>query len=185
MVEDFLADATRRMDQAVEHLRHELTSMRTGRASPALVEDLSVSYYGQPTPLKQIAGISVPEARLLVIQPWDNAALPDIEKAILQSEIGITPSNDGSLIRLPIPPLSEDRRRDLVRLVHRRGEDSRVAVRNVRRDVHDHLRALGRTKEVSEDELHRSEQQLQDITDAHIKLIDDIGVSKEEEVMTV
>ena len=185
MVEDFLADATRRMDQAVEHLRHELTSMRTGRASPALVEDLSVAYYGQPTPLKQIAGISVPEARLLVIQPWDKAALPDIEKAILQSEIGITPSNDGSLIRLPIPPLNEDRRRDLVRLVHQRGENARVAVRNVRRDVHDHLRELVRTKDASEDELHRSEQRLQDITDAHTKSIDAIGAAKEEEVMTV
>ena len=185
MVEDFLADATRRMDQAVEHLRHELTSMRTGRASPALVEDLSVAYYGQPTPLKQIAGISVPDARMLVIQPWDKAALPDIEKAILQSEIGITPSNDGSLIRLPIPPLSEDRRRDLVRLVHQRGENARVAVRNVRRDVHDHLREMVRTKDLSEDELHRSEKRLQDITDAHTKSIDAMGVAKEEEVMTV
>ena len=123
MIDTFLQDGEQRMGQAVDHLRHELAGIRTGYASPTLLEELSVDYYGQSTPLKQIAGISAPEARLLVVQPWDQAALPDIEKAIIASDLGITPSNDGRVIHLPIPPLSEDRRRDLVRIVRQRAED--------------------------------------------------------------
>ena len=185
MIDEFLLDGERRMDQAVAHLRHELAGIRTGRASPALIQDLSVPYYGQPTPLKQIAGISAPEARLLVIQPWDKAALPDIERALLASDLGITPSNDGNVIHLPIPQLSEDRRRDLVRIVRQRAEDSKVAVRNVRRDVHDDLRELVREREASQDDLRRSESNLQDITDEHVAAIDEVSRQKEAEVMQV
>ena len=185
MIDEFLLDGERRMGQAVVHLRHELAGIRTGRASPALIEDLSVPYYGQPTPLKQIAGISAPEARLLVVQPWDKAALPDIERALITSDLGITPSNDGNVIHLPIPQLSEDRRRDLVRIVRQRAEDSKVAVRNVRRDVHDDLRDLVREKEASQDDLHRSESRLQDVTDKYVAAIDDLSRQKEAEVMQV
>lgn len=185
LIDECLADAERRMKQAVAHLEHALDATRTGRASPALIENLSVEYYGQPTPLKQIAGISAPEARLLMIQPWDKAAVPDIERAILKSDLGITPSNDGAVIHLPIPPLSEDRRRDLVKIVRGQVEDARVAVRNVRRDVHDDLRELLREKEASEDDVHRGEQRLQDITDTSITAIDSAGERKETEVMTV
>ena len=185
LIDEFLDDATHRMRQAVAHLEQELQATRTGRASPALVENLSVEYYGQPTTLKQIAGISVPEVRLLVIQPWDKSAIPDIERAILKSDLGITPSNDGAVIHLPIPPLSEDRRRDLVKIVRSRVEDARVAVRNIRRDVHDDLRDLSRQKEASEDEVHRGGQQLQQLTDRNIAAVDAAGERKESEVMTV
>ena len=185
MIDDLLADADRRMGQAAAHLRHELLGLRTGHASPAFVENLSVDYYGQPTALKQLAGISAPEVRLLVIQPWDRASLPDIERAIIKSDLGITPSNDGNVIHLPIPPLSEDRRRDLVRIVRQRVEDSRVAVRNVRRDVHDRLRALLKEKATSEDAEKRGEQRLQTLTDEHIATIDQLGEAKEAEVMEI
>ncbi len=185
MIDDFLQDGERRMSQAVEHLRRELAGIRTGRASPALVENLSVQYYGQPTALKQIAGISAPETRLLVIQPWDKAAVPDIERAIIASDLGVTPSNDGVVIHLPMPPLSEDRRRDLVRIVRQRAEDSRVAVRNVRRDVHDGLRELVREKEASQDDLRRAESRLQNVTDRHVAAIQGVTEQKEAEVMQV
>ncbi|MBM4436815.1 MAG: ribosome recycling factor [Actinobacteria bacterium] len=185
MVDKYIGDAAARMDQAVQHLKHTLKITRTGRASPALVEDLEVAYYGQPTPLKQIAAISVPDARTLAIQPWDKAALPDIEKAILKSDLGITPSHDGAMIHLPLPPLSEDRRRDLVKLVHRHCEDGRVAVRNVRRDAHEHLRGLVKQKHVSEDDVRRAEHKLQSITDAHIKNIDSLSTAKEREILQV
>lgn len=185
MIDEFLTDCDRRMDQAVDHLRRELTSIRTGRASPLLIEDLSIDYYGQPTPLKQIAGVSAPEARLLLIQPWDKGALSDIEKAIVASDLGITPSNDGNVIHLPIPQLSEDRRRDIVRLVKQRTEDARVAVRNIRRDIHDDLRELVAEKEASEDEFRRSEGSLQQATDKHVEALDALGQQKEAEVMQV
>ena len=173
------------MHQAAEHLKQDLVGLRTGRAAPALVENLEVEYYGQPTLLKQIAGISAPEVRLLVIQPWDKAALPDIERSIIKSDLGVTPSNDGNVIHLPIPPLSEDRRRDLVRIVRRRVEEARVAVRNVRRSVHEDLRQLLKEKETSEDGFRRAQQRLQAITDEHVQTIDEVGAAKEEEVMQV
>jgi len=185
MIDQFLADGDRRMDQAVEHLRRELTGIRTGRASPLLIEDLNIDYYGQPTPLKRIAGISAPEAHLLLIQPWDKGALPDIEKAIVASDLGINPSNDGNVIHVPIPQLSEDRRQDLGRLVKQRTEDARVAVRNIRRDVHGDLRELVNEKEASEDEFHRSEENLQKATDSHVEAIGKLGQQKEAEVMQV
>ncbi len=152
MIGETLADAEERMGKAVEALRRELVTIRTGRASPGLVEHLRVDYYGTPTPLRQLASISVPEARLLTIQPWDKGAMESIEKTILKSDLGLNPSNDGTIIRLVIPQLTEERRKELVRVVHKKVEDGRVAIRNVRRDAHEMLRDLMREKEISEDE---------------------------------
>lgn len=185
MVQEQLNDAKTRMQRAIEALRHELASVRTGRASPGLVEHLRVDYYGAPTPLNQLATISTPDARLIVIQPYDRGAMGGIEKAILKSDLGLTPSNDGTVIRLSIPPLTEDRRRELAKHVRKRVEDARVAVRNVRRDVHDHMRKLEHEHTISQDELHRSETELQKLTDEQIKEVDKVGEAKEQELLTV
>ncbi|MBI4199658.1 MAG: ribosome recycling factor [Chloroflexi bacterium] len=173
------------MQKAVEALRRELTTLRTGRANPALVENLNVDYYGVPTPLKQLAAISVPEARLLLIQPWDRQVLPAIERAILKSALGLNPGNDGTVIRLPIPPMTEERRRDLVRIVKKYVEDGRVAVRNVRRDVLEKLRALERGKELAQDDHRRADGQLQKLTDAFIGQMGRLGDAKEAEILEV
>lgn len=184
-VQSLLSDGEVRMKKAVEVLGRELATVRTGRANPALVEDLEVDYYGTATPLKQLASIAAPEARLLVIQPWDKGTLSAVQKAILQSDVGITPDNDGTVIRLRLPALTEDRRRELVRLVRRRVEESRVAVRNVRRDVLEKLRAGEHNKELSEDELHRAQERLQKLTDGFIAQLDHLGEEKEHEVLEV
>lgn len=173
------------MQKAVEALRHELATVRTGRASVGLVEHLRVDYYGTPTPLNQLATISVPDARLIVIQPYDRGGLGAIEKAILKSDLGLTPSNDGAVIRLSIPPLTEERRRDLVKHVRKRVEEARVAIRNIRRDVHDQMRKLEHEHEISQDELHRSENELQKLTDEKIKEVDRVGEEKEQELLSV
>jgi ribosome recycling factor len=183
MVQEQIGDAKTRMHKAVEALQAELATVRSGRASPGLVEHLKVEYYGTPTPLMQIATITAPDARLIVITPYDRTGLGAIEKAILKSDLGLTPSNDGSLIRLNIPPLTDDRRRDLVKHVHKRVEEARVAVRNVRRDAHDHMRKLEREHTISQDELHRSETELQKVTDEQIKEVDAIGHDKEQELL--
>jgi ribosome recycling factor len=180
-----LADADNRMKKAVEVLRRELATLRTGRASPALVENLMVDYYGVPTPLGQLATISVPEARLIIIQPWDRQALPMIEKGILKSDLGLNPVNDGRVIRVPIPPLTEERRRELVRILKKRVEEGKVAVRNVRRDALDQLREMERGKAISQDENRRAQEQLQRVTDAHIAQIDQLSSAKEAEIMQV
>lgn len=185
MAEKQLKDAEHRMAGAIEALEHELATIRTGRASGGLVEGLKVDYYGTPTPLNQLANISVPDARLIVIQPYDRGAMGSVEKAILKSDLGLTPSNDGTVIRLAIPPLTEERRKELAKHVRARVEDARVAVRNVRRDVHDHLRKMEHDSEISQDELHRAENELQKVTDEHIKLIDQVGEEKEQELLTV
>ncbi|MBI1885307.1 MAG: ribosome recycling factor [Chloroflexi bacterium] len=185
MIDDALADAKQRMVKAVEALRRELATIRTGRASPGLVEGLKADYYGTPTPLKQIASISTPEARLIVIQPWDKQSISAIEKAIQKSDLGLTPANDGNVIRLTIPQLTEDRRKELAKLVRRRVEEGRVAVRNVRRDDHEELRALQRDHKISEDDLHRAEHELQKLTDEFIKEIDKVGEEKEAELLAV
>lgn len=185
MIEDALRQAKGRMHKAVEALHHDLATVRTGRASPALVENLRVDYYGVPTPLKQMATITTPEARLIVIQPWDRTAMSTIEKAILRSDLGLTPSNDGSVIRLVLPQLTEERRRELARLVRKRIEEGRVAVRNVRRDAHEELRRLQRQHEISEDDLHRAEQELQKVTDRAIEEIDQLGEEKEAEILSI
>jgi ribosome recycling factor len=173
------------MQKAVESLKADLAGVRTGRASPGLVEHLKVDYYGTPTPLNQLATISAPDAKLLVIQPYDRAAIGTVEKAILKSDLGLTPSNDGSLIRLSIPPLTEERRKELARHVRKRVEEARVAVRNVRRDIHEHMRRLEHDHAISQDELHRSETELQKLTDEQIKETDRIGEEKEQELLAI
>ncbi len=185
MIDDALLDATERMEKAAEALRRDLATIRTGRASPALVEHLKVDYYGTPTPLNQLATISTPEARLIVVQPWDRGSIGAVEKAILKSDIGLNPSNDGTLIRLAIPQLTEERRRDIAKQVRKRVEDARVEVRNIRRDCHDHIRRLEHEHEISQDDMHRAETDLQKLTDDHVKEIDKVGHEKEEEVLAV
>jgi ribosome recycling factor len=178
-------DANRRMAQAVEHLKRELNSVRTGRATPALVESVLVDYYGTPTPMNQLSTITAPEAQLLVIQPWDRQAIRDIEKAILKSSLGLNPSNDGIIIRVPIPPLSQERRQDLVKSLGRIVEESRVAVRNVRRDAVDKVRTMERGKQASQDESKRAQDQLQKITDNHIASIEQVWSAKTADLMRV
>jgi ribosome recycling factor len=185
MIDETLADAEERMGKAIEALRRELATVRTGRASPALVEHLRVDYYGTPTPLKQLATITVPEARLLTIQPWDKGALGAIEKAIQKSDLGLNPGNDGNLIRLVIPQLTEDRRKEMVKIVHKKVEDGRVAIRNIRRDAHEMLRDLQREKEISEDDEHRAQEQLQKVTDRFVTEADHVGQEKEHELLEV
>lgn len=184
-IDDFLADAKRRMDRSIEATHQEFNSIRTGRASPALLDRIVIDYYGTPTPLKSIASISAPEPRLLVIQPFDPGAMKGIERAIQESDLGLTPSNDGKVIRLPIPSLTEERRKELVKVVRRVAEDGKVAVRNVRRDVMQHLKDLVVNGEVGDDEERRAEQQVQKITDEHTKSIDDLLRAKEAEIMEV
>jgi ribosome recycling factor len=181
-IDDLMADAQRRMDGAIEATRNEFHSVRTGRASAALLDRISIDYYGTRTPLKQLATINVPEPRMLTVQPFDPSALSAIEKAIQESDLGLNPSNDGKLIRLPIPQLTEDRRKELVKLVKQMAEDGRVAVRNVRRDVIHHLKELD---EIGADEEHRAEEQVQKLTDGHVKQIDDLLKGKEAEIMEV
>ena len=185
MVDDLFGDAERRMQKAVEALKQDITSIRTGRASSALIERITVDYYGTPTPINQVASISIPEARLLVIQPWDRKMLIDIEKAIQKSDLGINPNNDGQVIRLAIPPLNEERRRDMVKTLHKKLDEHKVAVRNVRRDAQDKLRDREKKKEVSEDELKRSTERLQKLTDRYIDEMDKVGKSKELEILEV
>lgn len=185
MIEETHADAEQRMGKAVDALKRELATVRTGRANPALLEHLRVDYYGTPTPLQQLATVMVPEARMLTIQPWDKGSMEAIEKAIQRSDLGLTPSNDGTIIRLVIPQLTEDRRKDMVRIVHKKIEDGRIAIRNVRRDAHEMLRDLQREKEISEDDEKRAQEQLQKITDHFVSRADGIGSEKEQELLEV
>jgi ribosome recycling factor len=185
MVQEQITDAKSRMHKAVEALKHELQTVRTGRASTGLVEHLKVEYYGTPTPLQQLATISTPDAKLIVITPYDKTALGAIEKAIQKSDLGLTPSNDGSVVRLSIPALTEERRKELAKHIRKRVEEARVAVRNVRRDVHDHLRKLEHDHSISQDDLKRSEVDLQKLTDEQVTEVDNIGEEKEQEVLTV
>ena len=184
-IEDFLADAKRRMDKSIEATHHEFNSIRTGRASPALLDRITIDYYGTPTPLKSLASISAPEPRLLVVEPFDPGAIKNIERAVQESDLGLTPSNDGKVVRLPIPALTEERRKDLVKVVRRVAEDGKVAIRNVRRDVMQHLKELVVNGDVGDDEERRGEQQVQKITDDHVKSIDDLLKVKEAEIMEV
>ncbi len=185
MIKDALSEAKSRMTGAVRAQEEDLAAIRTGRASPAIAEKVMVDYYGTPTPLIQLATISAPEPRLLTVRPFDPASIKDIERAILSSDLGLTPSNDGKLIRLSIPPLTEERRHEIVKLVKSRTEEARVAVRNVRRDVHNDMREFENEKLVSEDELHRGEEDLQKVTDDFIEQINTIGERKEKEVLEV
>jgi ribosome recycling factor len=183
--DETLKEADQKMRGAVSVTREELASVRTGRATPAILSRITVDYYGAPTPLNQLASFSVPEPRLLVIQPYDRNSMSQIEKAIMQSDLGLTPSNDGQLIRLPFPPLTEERRKDLIRLVHQRAEEGRVAVRNVRRHAKEELERLEREHTISEDDLSRAEKELQKHTDQHVAEIDELLAGKEKELMEV
>ena len=183
--EDVLAETHSRMQKSVDALMRDLNSVRSGRASPALVEELLVEYYGTPTPLNQLASISVPEARLLMIQPWDKQSLVEVERAIHKSELGLVPNSDGTVIRINIPQLTEERRKDLVKLVGRKVEEAHVSVRNIRRDSLEKLRGMEKSKELSQDEYRRSEQRLQEVTDAFIGTMDRHRNEKEAEVMEV
>jgi ribosome recycling factor len=185
MIDDLFADATHRMTQAVEHTQQEFNSVRTGRASAALHDRIQVDYYGTPTPLRQLATINVPEPRLLTVQPFDPSSIKTIEKTIQESDLGLTPSNDGKLIRLAIPQLTEERRKELVKVVHRLAEDGRIAVRNVRRDAIQQLKQLVDNGDVGADEEHRCEERVQKVTDDHVHRIDDLLKHKEAEIMEV
>jgi ribosome recycling factor len=185
IIGDFLDDAGQRMQKSVDATRHEFATVRTGRASPHLLDRVEVDYYGARTPLKQLAGISAPEARLLSITPYDKSSIKAIEKAILESDVGLTPSNDGNVIRLTIPELTEERRRDLVKVVRRIAEDGRVAIRNVRRDVMHELRELKDAGEVGQDDEHRAEQELQKLTDERVGELDEALAAKEKDILEV
>jgi ribosome recycling factor len=185
MIDEVLDEIRQRMDKSVEVLQEDLLGIRTGRASPALVEKLPVEYYGTMTPLIQMASIAVPEPRLLVIKPWDPSALGNIERAIQKSDLGLTPMNDGKLIRLNIPRLTEERRRDLVKVVARRVEEARVAIRNLRRDALKDLQDFEKEKMISEDDFYRGKDEVQELTNQFIEKIDEIGKRKEEEVMEI
>jgi len=185
MIDEVLLDAEDRMDKAITAFEHTLATVRTGRANTALVEHLQVSVYGQMMPLNQLANLATPDAQLITIQPWDRSSVDPIMKAIQQSDIGITPSSDGALIRLPVPPLTEERRRDLVKQVHAKTEEARVAVRNVRRHAIDELRKELREGEVSEDEERRAQEQVEKLTSAHVERLDAIAKTKEEELLAV
>ena len=185
MIDDALLDATDKMSKAVSHTRSEFSGIRTGRATPALVEKLKVEYYGSELPLQQLAGFSVPEARLLVIQPYDKGSIKSIERALQNSDLGITPSNDGVVIRLVFPQLTSERRKELVRVVRHKAEEGRVAIRNVRRAARHELEALERDGEISADELDRAEKELEKLTHEHVDEIDRMLARKEQELLEV
>jgi ribosome recycling factor len=185
MIDAVLSDAKTHMDKAVAALRTDLQTIRTGRASPALIERLHVEYYGVSTPLNQVASITVPEARMLVVQPWDKTALGAIEKAILKSDLGLNPTNDGKVIRVMIPYLSEERRRELIKLVHKKVEEGRVAVRNCRRDALESVEKAEKAKEISEDDLKRAKERLQKVTDGFVEKVEETGQIKEQEILEV
>ncbi|MEW6544139.1 MAG: ribosome recycling factor [Nitrospirota bacterium] len=174
-----------RMEAAIEHLKRELGSLRTGRASLALLDGIKVDYYGTQTPLKQVANLSVPDPKLITVQPWEPALIREIEKAIQASGLGLTPSNDGKLIRLPIPPLTEERRKDLIKLCKKHGEDTKIHIRNARRDANDELKHMHKDHKISEDDLRKSEAEIQKLTDQFVQHVDQILKKKEEEILEI
>ena len=183
--EAILQEVERKMGRSMDALQRELAALRTGRATPSLIENVAVDYYGSPTPLKQLATITAPDARAILVQPWDRQSLRDIEKSLMRSELGFNPSNDGNTITVPIPPLNQERRQELVRLLKRKIEEGKVSIRNVRRDGLESLRKLERDKAISQDQNRRSQEQLQKTTDARIKDIDLVAAAKEAEIMQV
>ncbi|OGO59885.1 MAG: ribosome recycling factor [Chloroflexi bacterium RBG_19FT_COMBO_47_15] len=185
MIEQILTEIDGKMKKAADALTRDLASIRTGRASPALVEHIKVDYHGVLTPINQIASISIPEAKMILIQPWDRSSIRSIEKAVLTSDLSLNPTSDSNVIRIPIPPLTEERRRDLIRVVHKRVEEARIALRNLRREGIERLRQTERNKEISQDQYARASEQLQRLTDSFIDQVNDIGQGKETEVMEV
>ena len=185
MFEDIKKDTNQKMNQAIDHAKSELVKVRTGRANPDLLNSIQVDYYGTPTPMNQISSISIPEARLITIQPWDHSALIEIEKALLQSDLGISPSNDGEMIRINVPPLTEERRKEMVKSVGGISENTNVSIRNIRRDANEELKKILKEKEISEDENKSFEKNIQKVTDENIVLIDKILADKEKEILQV
>ena len=185
LIDELLADARERMAKSVESIRHEFGSVRTGRASPALLDRIVVDYYGTATPLKQLATITAPEARLLTVQPYDRSSIKSIERSIMESDVGLTPNNDGNLIRLAVPELTEERRKQLVKVVRHIAEEGRIAIRNIRRDVMHDLRELKDAGEAGSDDEHRAEVELQKVTDARVGDLDELLKGKEAEIMEV
>jgi len=185
MYEEVVSEAQDAMARAIEALRREMSKVRTGRASTALLDDVRVDYYGTPTPLNQVGTLSVPEARLITIQPWEKHLIPEIEKAIFKADLGLNPASDGQIIRIVIPALTEARRKEMVKVLRRMGEDSKIAVRNARRDANDTLKMLEKEKEITEDDLKRGEKQVQDVTDSFVARIDEVVTQKEKEVMEI
>ncbi len=177
--------AKEKMEKAIEVFKKDLGSIRTGRASTSLLDSISVDYYGTQTPLNQVASLSVPEPRVIVIQPWEQALIPVIEKAILQSDLGLNPSNDGKVIRIAIPPLTEERRKQLVKVVRKRAEEARVAIRNIRRETNEELKKLEKNEHISEDDIKKGLEEIQKLTDTYIKTIDEVLQHKEKEIMEV
>ena len=183
MIESIYQETTESMEKSIDSLKNEFKKVRTGRASLSILDGIRVGYYGTMTPLNQMASLSIPESRLITIQPWDISVIKDIEKAILKSDLGLTPSNDGKLIRISIPPLTEERRKELAKVVYKKSEEHRVAVRNIRRDSNELLKGLKKDGDISEDDAFRAQDQVQKITDKHIKLIDDVCKEKEKEIL--
>ena len=185
MIDEIFEDLKDRMGKSIESLKREYSRLRTGRASISLLDGIRVSYYDTPTPLNQMASLAVPEPRLIVIQPWDKTAIEDIEKAILKSELGLTPMNDGKIIRISIPPLTEERRKELVKVARKMSEENKVAIRNIRRDANEMLKDLKKEKEITEDDLFRSQEEVQKATDQFISQVDELCAAKEKEILEI
>lgn len=185
MATDVIADAERRMQKAVDAAQHDFATLRTGRANPVILENIKVDYYGTPTPLNQLAGISVPEPRQLLVTPWDRNIINTVLKAIQSSDVGLTPMSDGNVIRMNVPPLTEERRRDLIKQLHRKSEEHKVAVRNIRRDANEHLKAQEKSSEITEDDLKQEQGEVQKLTDKYIGEIDRLTSAKEAELREV
>lgn len=185
MIDEIFEDLKDRMGKSIESLKREYSRLRTGRASISLLDGIRVSYYDTPTPLNQMASLAVPEPRLIVIQPWDKTAIEDIEKAILKSELGLTPINDGKVIRISIPPLTEERRKELVKVARKMSEENKVAIRNIRRDANEMLKDLKKEKEITEDDLFRSQEEVQKATDQFISQVDELCAAKEKEILEI
>lgn len=183
MIDSIFQETRESMEKSIVALKNEFKKVRTGRASLSLLDDIRVDYYGTLTPLNQMASLSVPESRLIVIQPWDVSMIKEIEKAVLKSDLGLTPSSDGKLIRISIPPLTEERRKQLVKVVQKKSEEHKIAVRNIRRDSNDLLKGLKKDGDISEDDAFRAQDQVQKITDEHVKLIDEVCKEKEKEIL--
>ncbi len=183
MIDEIQQDAKHRMDQTVVHTKTEVNKVRTGRANPELLDSIMIDYYGQKTPLKQVANVSIPEARLISIQPYEKTLIPVIEKAIMENNLGLTPNNNGTNVLIPIPPLSEDRRKELIKYVHNLIEEGRIAVRNVRRDANHQLKEAKDELHISEDEIKRAEQKIQEYTDEHVTILGTVQDEKEQEIM--
>jgi ribosome recycling factor len=183
MIESIYQETKESMQKSIDALKNDLKKIRTGRASLSILDDIRVDYYGTLTPLNQMASLSTPESRLITIQPWDVSVIKDVEKAILKSDLGLTPSNDGKVIRISIPPLTEERRKQLVKVIYKKSEEHKISVRNVRRDTNDLLKSLKKDGEISEDDAFKAQDQVQKITDEHIKLIDDVCKNKEKEIL--